>query len=139
MSSAGGRVLPGLHESTTPHRPRCELLVPTGHSMKEIVMNTISFWLRKAISRVYLLSGRPLPGPPPRARETQGIAPSLLFKKNFAVTQVLKAGTWRKHITFTRYYLRDLAHRSLEAFHLGPVVLCRPWFNLGHSPGHTFP
>ena len=46
----------------------------------------------------------------------------LLFKKNFAVDQVLKAGTWRRHTTFTRHYLRDLAHRSLDTFHLGPVV-----------------
>ena len=46
----------------------------------------------------------------------------LLFKKNFAVDQVLKAGTWRRHTTFTRHYLRDIAHRSLDTFHLGPVV-----------------
>ena len=46
----------------------------------------------------------------------------LLFKKNFAVDQVLKAGTWCRHTTFTRHYLRDLAHRSLDTFHLGPVV-----------------
>ena len=41
--------------------------------------------------------GGPYPGPPPKATETQGIAPSLLFKKNFAVAQVLKAGTWRHY------------------------------------------
>ena len=68
---------------------------------------------------------------PPRARETRSIAPSLLFKKNFAVDQVLKAGTWRRHTTFTRHYLRDIAHRSLDTFHLGPVVaaqaLVQPW------------
>ena len=58
----------------------------------------------------------------PRAREMRGIAPSLLFKKNLPVDQVLKAGTWRRHTTFTRHYLRDLAHRSLDTFHLGPVV-----------------
>ena len=62
------------------------------------------------------------PLPAPRARETRGIAPSLLFKKNFAFDQVLKAGTWRRHTTFTRHYLRDIAHRSLDTFHLGPVV-----------------
>ena len=60
--------------------------------------------------------------PPPRARETRGIAPSILFRKNFAVDQVLKAGTWRRHTTFTRHYLRDIAHKSLDTFHLGPVV-----------------
>ena len=58
----------------------------------------------------------------PRARETHGIAPSILFRKNFAVDQVLKAGTWRRHTTFTRHYLRDIAHKSLDTFHLGPVV-----------------
>ena len=47
---------------------------------------------------------------------------SISFKKNFAVTQVLKAGTWQRHTTFTRHYLRDLDHRSLDTFHLGPVV-----------------
>ena len=58
----------------------------------------------------------------PRAREMRGIAPSILFRKNFAVDQVLKAGTWRRHTTFTRHYLRDIAHKSLDTFHLGPVV-----------------
>ena len=90
--------------------------------MKEIAKNMVSFWLQKTISRAYQLSGRSVPDPPPRARETWGVAPSLLFKKNFAVDQVLKAGTWRRHTTFTRHYLRDIAHRSLETFHMGPVV-----------------
>ena len=66
--------------------------------------------------------GGSVPDPPPRARETRDITPSLQFKKNFAVDQVLKVGTWCRHTTFTRHYLRDLAHRSLETFHLGPMV-----------------
>ena len=81
-----------------------------------------SFGLRKTISRAYQLLGTKQPVPAPRARETRGIAPPLLFKKNFAVDQVLKAGTWCRHTTFTRHYLRDIAHRSLDTFHLGPVV-----------------
>ena len=90
--------------------------------MKEIAKNMVSFWLQKMISRAYQLLGRSVPDPPPRARETHGITPSLPFKKNFAIDQVLKAGSWRRHTTFTRHYLRNLAHRSLETFHLGPVV-----------------
>ena len=110
-------------DRTAAHRPRCErLFVTAGRSTKEIVKNTVSFWLQKMISRAYQLSGRSVPDPPPRARETRGIAPSLLFKKNFAVDQALKAGTWQRHTTFTRHYLRDLAHRSLETLHLSPVV-----------------
>ena len=105
------------------HRPLCErLFVTAGRSKKEISKTTVSFWLRNTISRAYELSGTEQPVPALWARETRGIAPSLLFKKNFAVDQVLKAGTWRRHTTFTRHYLRDLAHRSLDTFHLGPVV-----------------
>ena len=110
-------------DRTAAHRPRYErLFVTAGRSTKEISKNTISFWLRKTLSRVYQLSGRSVPDPPQRARETHGIVLSRLFKKNFAVVQVLKVGTWRRHTTFTRHYLRDLAHRSLETFDLGPVV-----------------
>ena len=110
-------------DRTAPHRPRCEwFFVTAGRSKKEIAKTTVSFWLRKTISRAYELSGMALPVPAPRARETRGIAPSLLFKKNFAVDQVLKAATWCRHTTFTRQYLRDIAHRSLDIFHLGPVV-----------------
>ena len=110
-------------DRTAPHRPRCErLFVTAGRSKKEISKTTVSFWLRKTISRAYELSGTALPVPAPRARETRGIAPSILFRKNFAVDQVLKAGTWRRHTTFTRHYLRDIAHKSLDTFHLGPVV-----------------
>ena len=110
-------------DRTAAHRPLCgRLFVTAGRSKKEISKTTISFWLQKTISRAYELSGTKQPVPAPRARETCGIAPSLLFKKNFAVNQVLKAGTWHRHTTFTRHYLRDLAHRSLDTFHLGPVV-----------------
>ena len=85
-------------DCTAAHRPRCELLFVTAErSKKEISKTTVSFWLRKSISRAYQLSGMEQPVPAPRARETCGIAPSLLFKKNFAVDQVLKAGTWRRH------------------------------------------
>ena len=110
-------------DRTASHCPRCErLFVTAGRSKKEITKTTVSFWLRKTISRAYELSGTALPVPAPRARETRGIAPSILFQKNFAVDQVLKAGTWRRHTTFTRHYLRDIAHKSLDTFHLGPVV-----------------
>ena len=110
-------------DGTAAHRPHCErLFVTAGRSKKEISKTTVSFWLRKSISRAYQLSGMEQPVPAPRAREIRGIAPSLLFKKNFAVDQVLKAGTWRRHTTFMRHYLRDLAHRSIDTFHLGPVV-----------------
>ena len=77
------RVVRCYLDCTTAHHPRCEQLFVTARRiMKEISKNTVSFWLRKTISRAYQLSGRSVPDPPPRARETLGIALSLLFKKN---------------------------------------------------------
>ena len=125
-SSPNGRLLCPVRavkrylNRTTEHRPR--LFVTSGRTRKEISKNTISFWLHKVISLAYQLSGKPLPSPSPLARETRGIAPSLLFKKNYAISRVLKAGTWRCHTTFKRHYLRDLSHKSLDTFHLGPAV-----------------
>ena len=85
-------------DRTAQHRPQCErLFITSGRTKKEISKNTVSFWLRKVISLAYQLLGKPLASPSPLARETRGIAPSLLFKKNYAVSQVLKAGTWRLH------------------------------------------
>ena len=128
-SSPNGRLLCPVRtvkchlNRTSQHRLRCErLFVTSGRTKKEISKNTVSFWLLKVISLVYQLSGKPLPSPSPLARETRGITFSLLFKKNDAVSQVWKAGTWRIHTTFTRHYLQDLSHKSLDTFHLGPVV-----------------
>ena len=108
---------------TAEHRPQCQrLFVTTGRVRKEISKNTVSFWIRKVISLAYHNAGVAAPVPTPRARETRGLAPSLLYKKNFALHQVLRAGTWRQHSTFTRHYLRDVAHKSLDTYSLGPVV-----------------
>ena len=87
-------------DRTSQHRPRCErLFVTSGHTKKEISKNTVSFWFRKVISLAYQISGKPLPSPSPLARETRGIAPSLLFKKNYAVSQVRGGATLPSHAT----------------------------------------
>ena len=53
-------------DRTAPHRPRCErLFVTAGRSKKEISKTTVSFWLRKTISRAYELSETALPVPAP--------------------------------------------------------------------------
>ena len=53
-------------DRTASHCPRCErLFVTAGRSKKEIAKTTVSFWLRKTISRAYELSGTALPVPAP--------------------------------------------------------------------------
>ena len=83
----------------------------------EVSKNTISYWLHETISKAYeSAEGEPL-APRIRAHEVRGIAPTLLFRQNFAVDQVLKAGTWKNQTTFTSFYLRDVAHK-LSLIHI---------------------
>ena len=76
--------------------------------------------------------------PLPRVWRTSGVAPSLLFKKTFAVNQVLVAGSWRMHSSCLRHYLRVLALRSLATF--TPVIcggVAVLGFGLVCSPGRV--
>ena len=41
-----------------------------------------------------------------RAHEVRGITSTLLFKRNFAVDQMLKVGVWRSPTTFTSFVSR---------------------------------
>ena len=98
------------------------LFLSTGRSKKVVSKNTISFWLRETIRRAYEASGQETNTLRVRAHEVRGIAPTLLFRRNFAVEQVLRAGVWKSQTTFSSFYLRDIAHKSLDTFHLGPIV-----------------
>lgn len=98
------------------------LFLATGRSKKEVSKNTISYWLRETIRRAYQTSEQDVNVPRIRAHEVRGIAPTLLFKRNFAVEQVLRAGVWKSQTTFTSFYLRDITHKSLNTFFLGPIV-----------------
>ena len=107
-------------DRTAPHRPRCErLFVTAGRSKKEISKTTVSSGSGRRYHALTSSLGQHCCARP-RAHETRGIAPSILFRKNFAVDQALKAGTWHRHTTFTRHYLKDIAHKSLDTFPPGP-------------------
>ena len=57
-----------------------------------------------------------------RAHEVRKVATSLLFKRNCAVHQALKAGTWSAQSTFSSFYPRDVTHRHLDTFSIGLVM-----------------
>ena len=98
------------------------LFLSTGRSKKVVSKNTISFWLRETIRKAYEASGQEAKAVRIRTHEIRGIAPTLLFRRNFAVEQVLRAGVWKSQTTFSSFYLRDITHKSLDTFHLGPIV-----------------
>ena len=57
-----------------------------------------------------------------RANEVRSIGTSVVFKNNFAVQHVMRAGILKFLTTFTSVYLRDVMHHSLDMFFLGPMV-----------------
>ena len=59
-----------------------------------------------------------------RAHSLRAVSTSVNFTYNRSLYQVLKAGSWAQHNTFTRHYLKRISVRKLERFNLelGPIV-----------------
>ena len=52
----------------------------------------------------------------------EGVATSVLFMRNWSVSRVLEAATWKSNPVFASFYLRDVS-LAFDGFRaLGPVV-----------------
>ena len=75
------------------YRMGCKcLFILTGQNKKEMSENTISYWFCEVIKRAYQSSGKDNFLSQYCANEVRRRAPTLLFKRNFAVDLVLKIG-----------------------------------------------
>ena len=54
--------------------------------------------------------------------EVHSIGLSMLFKKNFVVSQVMRAGTWFSQTVFAAFYPIVVTHGSLETFAFVPLL-----------------
>ena len=112
--------------SLTEHaRPACRrLFVTTGRrTPKAVSKNTISFWIKEVVRAAYRgLSDSDRDLCLVKAHEVRALATSVLFKKNSSIEAVMSAACWRCQSTFASFYLRDLAHQSLDLHSLGPIV-----------------
>ena len=96
-----------------------------GRVKKRVSRNTIPFWLRSVISMAHAsASEEDCHLLRVRAHEVRKVAASLLFKRNCVVHQVLKAGTWSSQGSqlTSAFYPRDVTHRHLDTFSIGPAV-----------------
>ena len=111
-------------KATEASRPECHhLFLSIGFKKKGVAKNTISLWIRRVIMLAYESAPRiDRLNAHPRARELRAFGPTIAFKKNLSVSQVLRAGVWKKQTTFASFYLRDVTHKSLDTYSLGPVV-----------------
>ena len=89
----------------------------------DISKNTVSGWVSQLIRFVYAQPGKKaleLTGS--RAHEVRAYSASLVSKGTPAIDDVLAAGNWKSHNTFTDHYLRDLTLQEGEMLRLGPIV-----------------
>ena len=77
----------------------------TCQTKKVVSKYTISFWLHEVIKKVYQSSEQDDTLHQYWAHEVRGIAPTLLFRRNFTVGWVLKAWVLSSQITFAALYL----------------------------------
>ena len=82
--------------------------------------NALSFFLRETISEA-IGSGSD-GGPSPRAHSIRGMGTSLAFSRNWSVSDVMKAVSWRSNTVFASCYLREVSFSFEDHFTLGPVV-----------------
>ena len=105
-------------------RPACSrLLVTVSDPRRAVHPHTLSKWICQVIRRAYAsVSEEECRLVKVKAHEVRAIATSLLFQKVRNLDLVLKAGTWKCMTTFASFYLRDMTHRYLDTFSLGPIV-----------------
>ena len=60
-----------------------------------------------------------------KAHKVRKIVTLLLFKKNCAIQQILNAGALLSQSTFSTFYLRNVTHRHMDTFSIGPVVVAQ--------------
>ena len=112
------------------------LFISVTNSKKEVSQNTISWWFRSVISRTcgfaseeYCRLVRV------KAYEVRKTATSLLFWRNFAIQQVLMAGTWLSQSTFSVFCLRNVSRRHMNTCSIRPVLAAQEVVYLTSSFG----
>ena len=59
---------------------------------------------------------------PPRAHSVRAVATSAAFLRNWSVSKVLEAATWRSNPVFASFYFLDILYLLDSSHSLGPFV-----------------
>ena len=97
----------------------------SGFEGRDVTTHSISRWIQQAIRWSYLAAASQeelLRLHKVKAHDVRGIAASVAFERNVALSDIMAAACWRCHTTFTSFYLRDLSLQANDLFKLGPFV-----------------
>ena len=100
------------------NRPR-RLFVSSRCPSRAMSKNGISFLLREVIVNSGASSGDVAA---PRAHSIRGMATSSAFFKNWSLSSVLEAASWRSNTVCTSFYLKDVQYTFEGVRSLGPFV-----------------
>ena len=100
------------------NRPRCLFVSPRCPSCA-MLKNGIPFFLRQVIVHSGASSEAVAA---PRAHSIHGIATSSACFKNWSLSSVLEAASWRSNSVFTSFYFRDLQYVFEGVRSMGPFV-----------------
>ena len=87
---------------------------------RAISKNAISFFLREVISDAGAV--REVEGQSVKAHSIRGMATSVAFMRNWSISKVLEAATWKSTTVFSSFYFKDLVHELDELKSLGPFI-----------------
>ena len=96
---------------------------PAFSSLRLKGRNTILFWIRSVIALAYeSATDEDCREGKAKAHKARKIGIPLLFRKICAVQQVVKTGMWSSQTEHLAFYLRDVIHRCMGTFSIGPVA-----------------
>ena len=104
-------------------RKRLFIAYKKGYS-KDIQASTVSAWIKRVILRAYEEAPRKVREEfYPHSHELRKLAVSWAALQQVSMDDIMDAGQWRCHNTFTSYYLCDLTCTQDDMLSLGPVVV----------------
>ena len=87
---------------------------------RPISKNAVSYFLREVISEAGAV--RQDVAAPLCAHSVRGVATSVSFLRNWSISKVLEAATWRSNSVFASFYFRDISYVFQGLRSLGPFV-----------------
>ena len=89
----------------------------------DIMKNTISGWVSQLIRHCYSQPGaKAIQLTGARTHEVRAYAATLVSRGTSSIDDILAAGNWKAHTTFTHHYLRDITRQEGNMLRMGPIV-----------------
>ena len=96
------------------------LFVSSRSPSRPISKNAVSYFLREVISEAGAV--RQDVATPLRAHSVRGVATSVSFLRNWSISKVLEAATWRSNLVFAAFCFCNISFVFLGLRSLGPFV-----------------